>query len=142
MTREEARRTATATLLLADLGVKSGLYITHRVVHIESQVSQGTVYAQGLMFTKDFGNQTYTAWLTHVRGDAIVATRLKGATVIGNIVEAIMGLCQLCIARPKGATDLMGMHFGPRELHNQYALIWNLGPDDTMDINATILRGW
>ena len=86
-----------AEMLLSELGVKSGLHITHKVTRLEAHEAQGTLYAQGVMFTKDFGNQTYTAWLTHICGDAIVATRLKEVAGIGNIAEAIMGPCHFCI---------------------------------------------
>ena len=53
------------------------------------------------MLTRDAGNQFYAAWITHICGDLIVEPGLKDVSIIGNIVEAIMGLCQLCIEHPR-----------------------------------------
>ena len=57
------------------------------------------------------GNPFYTAWIKHVCGDAIVATGLKDISAIGNIVEAIMGLCKLCIEYSQDTPQSMGMPF-------------------------------
>ena len=91
MTREEALSKILAGQLPAERGVHSGLRTTHKVVQFSSEEPPGPLYAHGIALTKDYGNQTYAAWLTHVCGDAIVSTGPRGPTVIGNIADAVMG---------------------------------------------------
>ena len=99
-------------------------------------------YAQGRMFTKDLGNQFYTAWITHICGDAIFATGLKDVSVIGNKVEAVMGLCQFCIERPRATSTSMAMLFLTRELPTLCGLIWKLAYAGTRRIAMATHYVW
>ena len=126
MTKREVMGKVKAGLLHSDLGVESSIHLTHRVVKLAPVAGEGPRFAQGLSFTRDPGNEHYAAWMIHVCGDALAAYQLKNPAEIGNILEAILGFCQLSVEFPRPIQGCLHMSFIPAQL--AYA-VWSYVED-------------
>ena len=95
MTREEVAAKVYKATLLSELSLASSQHITHRLLRLQ-RPNQTPFYAEGILLTTDHGNQFYSAWFQHVCGDALAQKGMASPEPTGDVVEAILGLCQLC----------------------------------------------
>ena len=92
--KQDIMSLARTNTLLAALGASNPHRITKKAITLRHSAHS---VSPGIMFTYDFGKPIYATWLHQEVGNAIPQSRLKDPQVAGCIIEAIMGLCQLCV---------------------------------------------